>query len=767
MMDGSGDEGADGLTTTLGTTSTTFADRRSSLTSSRADSSAPVAVGDFALLSDVNDRLPPGWSARLADDGAIRYVNGATGRAQAHRPTPTDTPDSERRRPFFDTSGSSSPAPGAAATFDFSRRGSDPYDDTSDLEPDPTMRARASTSSATTGTTRDDNRRKLRELEESLASAELDGIPVLALKVRTAAKALKSALGQLAGGMDFEEGQFAEAEATVLAELDSVLAAARALVQASGVLGASPAAAATSESLKRSHAKVQRAVTGLIGAVELFRHAAANDEGPDAERRVVSAAEDVERTVVAFGLEAERGRNSAAASAGSSTIVDRRPRRLEAWLDSAGVALPLGGRGGFSSELDRDIITRPFGLDAEDDVLQELQQEALRQIDQYLERTGVPVIGGDPSPAAEMLCDAVQAVLAHLRSFDIAMAIDLDGEEPHPASSPAYVKLVASANEILRQFELALDAFTCSLGDLACALGSPELEGPVLAAIRRHLPSSVKAFMALNTVSLAQAHACHIGGVKGRLGARRPASSTAGGTNDRSTSRLSVNSARSRGSIGSRRSQLLSLRSGRRAARGLDEEVGDDKPTEEDEEIRDKFSYADFANSAPSVNGRTRQNSVSAMSTVSSSSSLPWESGYGTDSRLSGISSKSNIDALNALRGRRESADSCASTNISFAIVAVHADLSTASIKPPSVTTDVSRGMGKASKLLGVNSVNAVVLPPADIPWYLEGDVNEDEIVMADGRSEGAEREIKGGSIEALVTRLTQHRSEYSGASCL
>jgi hypothetical protein len=659
MTDGSDDEGGDGLTTTLGTTSTTFAERRSSLaSSSRAESTAPPG-GDFALLSEVNDRLPPGWQARLADDGAIRYVHGATGRIQAHQPTPIDTPESGRRRPFFDTSGSSSPAPGAAGTLDLPRRGSDPDDDTSDLEPDPTMRARASTSSVTTGTTREDNRRKLKELEESFASAELDGIPVLALKVRTAVKALKGALGRLASAGELDEALFAEAESAVLAELDGVLAAARALVHASGVLGASPITAAPSESLKRSHAKVQRAVTGLIGAVELFRHAAANDASADEERRVIGAAEDVERTVVAFGLEAERGRAASAALGGSPTTADRRPRRLEAWLDSAGVALPLGGRGGFSSELDRDIITRPFGLDAEDDVLQGLQQDALRQIDRYAERTEAQADGSDmSSSAADALCDAVQAVLAHLRSFDIAVAIDLDGEEPHPASSPTYAKLVATANEILRQFELALDAFTSALGDLACALGSAQAEAPVLAALRRHLPSAVKAFMALNTVSLAQAHACRIGGVKGRLGARRPAPTSTGATVDRSTSRLSINSARSKGSMGSRRSQLLSLRSGRRAARGLDEEVGDDKPTEEDEEVRDQFSYADFASTAPSVNGRARQGSVSAMSTVSSSSSLPWESGYGTDSRLSGISSKSNFDALSALRGRRESADS-------------------------------------------------------------------------------------------------------------
>ena len=677
MSDGSDEEAGDGLTTTLGTTSTTFADRRPA-SPKRAEAAAPPGGGDFALLSEVNDRLPLGWSARLADDGAIRYIDRSTGRVQAHRPTPpTDTPESERRRPFFDMSGASSPAP---TTLDLSRRASDPYDDTSDLEPDSTMRAaRASVSSVTTGTTREDNRRKLKELEETLASAELDGIPVLALKVRTAVKALKIAFERFVREEDLDETLFAEADAAVLVELDGVLAAARALVYASGVLGTSTASATPpSDSLKRSHAKVQRAVTGLIGAVELFRHAAANDVANKEERRVVGAAEDVERTVVAFGLEAERGRAAASAatfggggssSDGSPTTAagERRPRRLEAWLDSAGVALPLGGRGGFSSELDRDVITRPFGLDAEDERLQELEQEALRQIDRYAEKGDAA--GSDSFASADALCDAVQAVLAHLRSFDIALAIDLDGEEPHPASSPTYAKLVGSANEILRQFELALDAFTCSLGDLACVLGSSaEAEAPVLAALRRHLPNSVKAFMALNTVSLAQTHACRIGGVKGRLGARRPVStSSAGGaggsgTVDRSTSRLSINSARSKGSIGSRRSQLLSLRSGRRAARGLDEEVGDDKPTEEDEEIRDQFSYADFASSAQSVNGgRARQGSLSAMSTVSSSSSLPWESGYGIDSRLSGVSSKSNFDALNALRGRRESADSRAS----------------------------------------------------------------------------------------------------------
>lgn len=77
------------------------------------------------------------------------------------------------------------------------------------------------------------------------------------------------------------------------------------------------------------------------------------------------------------------------------------------------------------------------------------------------------------------------------------------------------------------------------------------------------------------------------------------------------------------------------------------------------------------------------------------------------------------------------------------------------------MNTDVSKGLSKANKLLGVNSV---VLPPNDTPWYLEADVNEDEIVMVEGKADGSEREVKGGSIEALVTRLTLHKSEYSGA---
>lgn len=765
-LEGSDDDGQGDLTT-LGT-STTFADSASrpeskgsgnrSFSSTTAEVNAVSSAGDFALLSEVNNQLPPHWTAKLSDEGIVQYRHDQTGQVQTYRPSPKDSPESDRRTPFF-SSTSSSPAP---RTLDISRS-VDQHDDNSDLDPEP-YRARASTStqSMTTGGMRDDTRRKLKELEDSLASSEIDGIPVLALKVRTAAKSLKSTFGQFVEVARLDEERFDEVDRAIQTELGSVLAAARSLVHASGVLGTvgpsnggGPGAVHPSESLRTSHLKVQKAVANLIGSVELFRHASEADA--DDELKVVSAAEDMERTVVAFGLEAERGR--VLLTVGSPT--ERRPKRLEAWLDSAGVALPLGGRSGFSAELDRDVITRPFGLDAEDEVLQDLQQGAFQQIDQYLEELERLQAGdaGHHGPS-EVLIHSLQAILHHVRSFDIAVAIDLDGEEPHPTSNPNYAKLVGSANEILRQYELALDAYTCALGDLTCSLGSPEEERPILVSLRKHLASSTSAFLALNTVSLAQAQAVR-GGVRGRIGARKPQSSMA---TDRSTSRMSLNSIRSKTSVGSRRSHLLSLRSGRSTARGLDEEVDDDKPTEDDDETRDMFSYESFTSSAPtstvSLTGRARQGSISAMSTVSSNSSvLPWESGYGTDNRMSG-SSKSNLEMLGALRGRRESIDS--STHPPYRLCLSEHPADSCSSLTLAVTLDVGKTVGKASKVLGVNNV---VLPPADTPWYLEGDVNADEIVMVEGKTEGAERDVKGGSIGALVTRLTQHRSEYSAHS--
>ena len=132
-----------------------------------------------------------------------------------------------------------------------------------------------------------------------------------------------------------------------------------------------------------------------------------------------------------------------------------------------------------------------------------------------------------------------------------------------------------------------------------------------------------------------------------------------------------MSSARSKGSISSRRSHLLSLRGKGGGARGLDEEVSERDQAEADE-LRDLVDASAFGGPPSSTSqvsipmtagssvmgGRARQGSLSAMS---SASSVPSSFDMGAameaqSSRLSG-GGKGAAEVLGALRSRRESDD--------------------------------------------------------------------------------------------------------------
>jgi len=587
----------------------------------------------------------------------------------------------------------------------------------------------------------------MREIEDRLSTSEPEGIPVLALKVRTTIRALRDALGWRAdtsqtGTPEGDEAVYEackRADENLTTAKSAVVAATRCLIVASGVLAPSsesldvlagvasqssqeplPATRSTSssinpifvasEQLKFSHRKVTTSLTRLTFSVRHFQHTTdwiTTDEDLDAG--VHSDAEDVERVVVAFGLEAERERSSRVVSNSSSSgggAGEYKPRRLEGWLDSIGVGLPVGGRNGFSTEIDADLLVRPFGIDASEPGLRPLQAKALKAIATletlFADRSTNPPSLSLPSssstaetdillPVYSDLLRKVTLVQQHVRSFNIATSIDLDGEEEPSPTETAYAALVLKANERLRDYEDALDALHDRAGYLMSIRGWREDEEcrAVVGEIQSALLTIVPAFLGLWEISFAQAQAVR-NGTKGRIGLRRPAASpsssfvgrptsTGGGQGpSRSTSRLSMTSVRSRGSIGSRRSHLLSLRGkGGGAARGLDEEVRE-KELLDEEELRDQVDARAFATSTASTSqtsiptsggggismGRGRQGSMSALSSASSVPSFVDMSAAmeAQSSRLSG-NGKGAMEALGMLRSRRESDD--AGTSVS------------------------------------------------------------------------------------------------------
>ncbi|KAL7417087.1 hypothetical protein BDY24DRAFT_159027 [Mrakia frigida] len=661
----------------------------------------------------------------MTDDGAyVYYLNSQTGERRRDPPVNPSAgggPISVNRNQDFD---SRSVSPASPGQIDLNR---DILDDDSDLDVDLVRPTKVSTSSSMRRTAEgplEESRRRMREIEDRLSSSEPEGIPVLALKVRTTIRALRDALGWRAdtsqrGTTEGDEALYESckrADENLTVAKSAVVAATRCLIVASGVLAPSSESLevlagvafqsnpqplrpnfsrssssnsnsnsnpvfVASEQLKFSHRKVTTSLTRLTFSVRHFQHTTdwiTTDEELDAG--VHADAEDVERVVVAFGLEAERERSSRVVS-GINSSTEYKPRRLEGWLDSIGVGLPVGGRNGFSTEIDADLLVRPFGIDASEPGLRPLQAKALKTISTLDSLFSNPTSSSSADlllPVYSDLIRKVTLVQQHVRSFNIATSLDLDGEEEPSPTETAYAALVLKAHERLRDYEDALDALHDRAGFLMSIRGyrSEEECRAVVGEIQSALLAIVPAFLGLWEVSFAQAQAVR-NGTKGKIGLRRPAaappSSSASSHPARSTSRLSMTSVRSRGSIGSRRSHLLSLRGkGGGGARGLDEEVLE-KELADEEELRDQVDARAFAmgggggaSSTASTSqvsipmsggGRARQGSLSALSSASSVPSFDMSAAMeAQSSRLSG-GGKGAMEALGILRSRRESDD--------------------------------------------------------------------------------------------------------------
>ena len=732
--------------------------------------------------------LPHPWVSRMTDDGVyVYYLNPVTGEKRSDPPVDPAGPISVRRpltgsTPADSRSGSSVSSPNEV------NLDKDILEDDSDLDvevrPRPKLSASSSISRRAEGPL-EESRRRMREIEDRLSSSEPIGIPVLALKVRTTIRALRDALGwradtsqtgTLAGEAALHEA-CKQADDRLRTAKQSVVAATRCLIVASGVLAPSsqaldvlvstadnlpanqhafpsqPSSSSSfvaSDNLRFSHRKVTTSLTRLTFSVRHFQNTTdwvTTNEEVDAG--VHADAEDVERVVVAFGLEAERERSSrahkhpqATNGATSTEASGSKPRRLEGWLDSAGIGLPVGGRNGFSNEIDAELLSRPFGIDASEPGLRALQARALRAIATVDSLIREEDPSTDLLPVYSDLIRKVTFVQQFVRSYDIAGAIDLDGEEEPSATETAYAGLVVKANTRLREYEDALDGLHDRAGLLMSIRGfSPDDECRIIVSeVQQALVAIVPAFLGLWDTAFAQAQAVR-NGTKGRIGLRRP-SSHAG--NRRSVSRMSTSSVRSKGSVNSRRSHLLSLRGKGGGARGLDEEVSERDQAEADE-LRDLVDATAFAGppssasqtsipmTATSSGGRARQGSLSALS---SASSVPSSYDLGAameaqSSRLSG-GGKAAAEVLGALRSRRESDDAALEGSM--------------------------RNNGKLAKFFGSANVPP---PPEPKPWYLGSDLVEGDLVMVEGEKD----QVRGGTLPALVVKLTVHDGDYSGSS--
>lgn len=555
----------------------------------------------------------------------------------------------------------------------------------------------------------DEMHRKLRELEDGISSHyEPDGIPVLALKVRNAIRRLKDAVGvrppgeALLSPLAIEDDQqdqdlFASREERANTAMTVVIAATRRLIYASGVMDASasealPAAAASSyfpssssntlsaarpipnvlqvsEQLKASHRRVQASLARLIVSFRLFEQdpplsPTSSTPPPDAsavEIQVLADAEDVERTVVAFGLEAERERAFRGPSA--------RPKRLEGWLDSVGIAHLIGGRNGFSLNVDGEKLTRPFGIDATEAHIRQLQARANQSLEALRSAASATTTANDSSTVSAAvagdpplhlyyeLLRRINDVTQHARSFDVAAAIDLDGEDEDVSivqRDAAYAKLVVKANELLREYEASLDSLLDASGSLVSSLGVlTEVNLRVIVTtLQASLGALTTSFLALWHVSYQQGNAVRAG-TKGRIGQRRPPTTLSSSCSARgSISRMSMGSAKSRGSVSSKRSDYL-RRSGKNLAQSIDQEIDDEPPDNLDEE-RDRFDakhaslargLAESSVGSLSTAGRARQSSLGGISTSSSNPSTSY------DNQFRGSGSSRGVDSLR----RRES----------------------------------------------------------------------------------------------------------------
>ncbi|KAK8854953.1 hypothetical protein IAR55_003693 [Kwoniella newhampshirensis] len=391
-------------------------------------------------------------------------------------------------------------------------------------------------------------------------------------------------------------------------------------------------------------------------------------------------------------------------------------RRLQAWLGFEALGEPLGGKWGYGKT---DLGLR---------VLDQAAVIACQKVREEFEATLRDV--SDPSRALSLIRIAARFSRV-LSEIDIASVIDVDGDigdlgrgvRAREDDLREYDRLVDQARQALHDLDNSVRAIDSTSIKVVYQLESTDIE-PVIDTLVSAVTAAFRAINTLLIISGEQAAAVEQGLIRGQIGVRSARFISQNATT-RPTSMISSTSRTST----SRRSDVRRSR-----VRGLEEEFLDQ---DEYGEMRDQAGDMQPPSASASASTTSLAQQQSRVSATSSTTSL----GYQPSEADSGSQKGNRTSILKAFRRNRSGSD---------------ADDGRGS----------SRGKPskKLAKIFGEDlahiPVHPSVPPPAlststhtEAPWYLSDDFEQGEIIFDDKGG------VKGGTLKALVIRLTQHSS--------
>ncbi|KAL7423553.1 cell division cycle-related protein [Cryptotrichosporon argae] len=522
----------------------------------------------------------------------------------------------------------------------------------------------------------------------------------------------------------------------LLAAHGAVVAAVRTLLRAFGYAG--PALGRASwpggaEDMARPAWASDMTLVGSLGLLAFTTHAAATSRRPPESgltvwAEVMRAATKVKDVVVALP-------EVVLADTAAEQRDGTRGRATDAWfgLDTLGELMAGrygygNGTGGRTRPLDQPFVVDCQRLKAEVDAL-----------------VRTAAADADPLPllrAAGHLRDAVVGL-------DIASAIDVDGYEATADAAGrddarVYAELVMQARRQLHDVDAGVTEIDAAAADMLLAMSTrAEQSRAARDSLAVAVAALCRALAALLTISQEQTAAVEQGVVRGQLGVRAVARARSAAAVDAAARPVSVVSASSRVSRGSRR-----YRPG--LARGLEEEfLGSDGWDDVGpDESRDSLPEHNAALS-PSQSSLVHHSSLhrkrtgtGTLTTSSSSTSLARnESDAGS---VKGSSNRGSILKMPGFLRNRSASD-----------------------LDDGRGTKSKAGSKKLAKLLGEDAFAAGLpatvpppgpfsaplppAPPPEVPFYLASDYGPGEIIFDD------KGKVKAGTIEALIERLTPH----------
>ncbi|CDZ96560.1 Ras1 guanine nucleotide exchange factor [Phaffia rhodozyma] len=595
----------------------------------------------------------------------------------------------------------------------------------------------------------------------SSKSSRAQAISDVALKIRDTIKSFKDSIDSFSESMLFADrighagSAVKEAHSAVGFQLNLITTAIRDLVYISGVfsVGSSSSTSSSStdlskntEAIQRSYLKVQYAFSRLLLSTQTYLRilecvGVTSLADQISSSKVKTDAEDVERLVVAFGLQAELTRNMLE----KTDDYEANIRRGNAWVESVGLDRLPGGQNGFLSDARSSGTLRPFATEATDPVTHQVQQACQQAFGRLVEMSPLSVSLKDGQEIVMDVLTRVNIVLRHVRSFDIANAIDLDGEDPATpgVKDSAYGALVQDANIHLLQFERSTNSLTNAYGQALAYFGAlpiAELSSH-LSVLQQLANLSLNAFQSLCEVAFFQVQAVK-GGIAGRIG-NQQRSRTSRILSSGNQSQVGGSSSLSRSSSLSQLGEAALNPTPRNDSKAVSVDSEDDNRAQstpvaalgfgrkgdrlnDTDEDRDVVVSIPTSASSLSLSGRARTGSISALSFVSSVPSVPSTPSTpleDTDGRESWLISKS--EQFDPSRLRQNSSDTS--------------------------NSDIHFSVPRTKRI-------AIALSPAesgqeDTPWYLGCDWDPEDVVLGDGDKDL----VKGATLDALIVKLTSH----------